>query len=767
MDNKKRNNKILILFLLLIPALIFCSCNGESDTSHLSNNTNSHLVVRFSDLLDGLEDDEFEGLREYTKWISHPLSEVIERYGTGYEIIWDVNENRPDELKPYLTLKYKETGVSFVANTNFRFVCLTTYGGYTNFRDLNPMEYIPQLIISEVVFSDTFELFEGVHIGDSLDAIADKKGYSGITVEDMSYYREETEAGISYVRSCVVERDSYEGYITVRDHTLEKVRVLASFNGLPGKSNEAAELRPYLEEAVKYVNANGLARYNVNQLSYDAYRYIPSFDAWVHCWKFGNGTYKDTYLCVEAAEPHRILAMNSTHEHLFIFWEDGHFVHPILSFLGKWRRADSNSYIDIKAISSGGEVIFDMCKNGTLIKNINASLSYGFFNFNDLYSQDAFALASVQYATDEDYSGFIFYAGYQPMSDKFFLDFGGEVSYVGSIGRGGVEGLTIHLPYRGDYNSVDFDSGLMNYFGSSDNGKNAAVAGGNKKAERDLINRYMNEANMTKDIDYASSNFNYAHDYVYPVNGKTYSVWKSNINDNSFLLYVDTETGMIIKEIYDGPLTGYIKMKVYENGRTIEGQKSLPAALYSPDGNITFKLDTRARFIIEKKDAFIPSIRDVELTVQNGTYYSTICTDYMFYVKTGTHYVLGGYVSYNHLTWSYTLHITNSNISGWNLGIYPLYEDSVLGNVFFMDADSETEASEAINQVDTEYTTICIRDKSYRILGYVMVDKDGNKTVRDKTYKILGYYRSSNDATYDAKWTMVCFGDAVVSMLFD
>ena len=757
--------------MILALVLILTSCGLLSKLVNFADPTEEPRPandVNIGGFVENLSEEDLLNVGKYTDWIGHPFKEVIAQFGTNYEIVWEVNEYRQDELTRYITLEYGSKGISFVADTAFTFICLETYGGFNDFRDYNCMEYIPYLVVTEVVFTAPFDLFDGVRVGDTLTSIAKKEGYTVITVDDMSYYREETDGHLAYVRSCTVSRGDCDCYVTVRDDTLEKVRILSKVDGIKDKAEEAAALRSYLEEAVRYVNAKQMALYNINLLSYDAYRYVPSYDTWVHCWKFRNGEYKDTYLCVEAEEPHRIFAMNDTREHMFVFWRDGSFVHPIMSFLGKWRRPDKNSYIDVKAVSAGGEIIFDMCKDGVLIKNINASLYYNFATFDDLYGADGYAIASLQYATEADYSGFIFYGGYQPMSDRLVLDFAGEVDYIGTTGRGGAPGLQIHLPYQGDYASADFESGVMGTFGSADKNGNTAVVGGSKAKAQELINSYMNEKYRTKGLDYAGTYFKYAHDYTFPIDNKTYSVWKSNIENDSFILYVDSKNGVVIKEIYYGPLRGYAKTKVYENGKSVDGQKMLPASLKSPDGKIRVSFESSGRLNLEKQDAFIPKIENIEISSNYSVAYTAVCTDYYFYAKTGANFIVGGYISFNHYTWSYTLHITNSNIKGWDLGVYPLFDDGTLGNVVFVDATDENDAQEAVGQAETTTTqTICIRDKNFSIIGYVTVDANGNKTVRDRSFRILGYYRASNNATYNATWQLVCYGDAAVSLLYN
>lgn len=60
-----------------------------------------------------------------------------------------------------------------------------------------------------------------------------------------------------------------------------------------------------------------------------------------------------------------------------------------------------------------------------------------------------------------------------------------------------------------------------------------------------------------------------------------------------------------------------------------------------------------------------------------------------------------------------------------------------------------------------------IKDKNYRILGYIDNKPNGDKEVTTFTGKILGYYRKNMDATTDFSGRVLARCDAAVCLLFD
>lgn len=60
-----------------------------------------------------------------------------------------------------------------------------------------------------------------------------------------------------------------------------------------------------------------------------------------------------------------------------------------------------------------------------------------------------------------------------------------------------------------------------------------------------------------------------------------------------------------------------------------------------------------------------------------------------------------------------------------------------------------------------------IKDKNYRILGYVETKSNGDKVVTTFTGQILGYYRKNMDVTTDLVGRVLARCDAAVALLFD
>lgn len=60
---------------------------------------------------------------------------------------------------------------------------------------------------------------------------------------------------------------------------------------------------------------------------------------------------------------------------------------------------------------------------------------------------------------------------------------------------------------------------------------------------------------------------------------------------------------------------------------------------------------------------------------------------------------------------------------------------------------------------------ITLKDSRFRIIGYVDVAPNGDKTLRDPQFRILGYYVKSSDVTKDNRFMIVARGDVLTSLL--
>ena len=61
--------------------------------------------------------------------------------------------------------------------------------------------------------------------------------------------------------------------------------------------------------------------------------------------------------------------------------------------------------------------------------------------------------------------------------------------------------------------------------------------------------------------------------------------------------------------------------------------------------------------------------------------------------------------------------------------------------------------------------TITLKDPQFRIIGYIDVADNGDKTLKDPSFRILGYYTASTDTTKDATFRVVGYGDMLAALL--
>lgn len=60
---------------------------------------------------------------------------------------------------------------------------------------------------------------------------------------------------------------------------------------------------------------------------------------------------------------------------------------------------------------------------------------------------------------------------------------------------------------------------------------------------------------------------------------------------------------------------------------------------------------------------------------------------------------------------------------------------------------------------------ITLKDSNYKIIGYVEINSNGDKTLKSASYKILGYYQKSTDLTKDANYKIIGHGDILTTLL--
>lgn len=60
---------------------------------------------------------------------------------------------------------------------------------------------------------------------------------------------------------------------------------------------------------------------------------------------------------------------------------------------------------------------------------------------------------------------------------------------------------------------------------------------------------------------------------------------------------------------------------------------------------------------------------------------------------------------------------------------------------------------------------ITLKDSRFRIIGYVDIAPNGDKTLRNERFQILGYYKANRDVTQDARFMIVGRGDILTSLL--
>ncbi len=58
-----------------------------------------------------------------------------------------------------------------------------------------------------------------------------------------------------------------------------------------------------------------------------------------------------------------------------------------------------------------------------------------------------------------------------------------------------------------------------------------------------------------------------------------------------------------------------------------------------------------------------------------------------------------------------------------------------------------------------------IKDRSYRIVGYIDTDRDGKQTALDASYRHVGYYDPRTNQTKDASYRIIGTGNQLSSLI--
>ena len=757
--------KAAIAILLVLSLFFLAACGSQPPV------TINRGVITIEDYMSSLSDEKTKQLDSQTNLLLHPLNDAISIYGDDYEFSWEGN---------YVKLTYKEAKCSFVAYAGAEFEHYDWYNNYINFEDCNIMEYLSFAVIERVIFDGVgVTLTDGISIGMSVSEISEKLNVDGIEYSESgaTITTEKDSNGNKIDVYTISGQISNLDYIIVfKGDILTSVEIADYSRYLTVDESDSDNGKQIITEAFAFVSKNKLAAFNADDLSYKGKIYSSYYGSWFDAWQFTQGAYKDYEINVEQNSPNRVYIASTDSNLPILFWSNGNYVDPMLSFLGKWRDYNSNEYIDIKSISKEGIVVFDMyVESGintgkmVLLKNLNTA-------FTDI-PQDLDAYIRAQYEDDalmgdiqlfdgEVQSGYYIYNSQKfYMIDSLVMTFKGSVQYLprSVTDRVGAGPLPIHIPKTScDYTQTS-TWGYMEDFGRDDPNADNIIST-KKSAGGSVINKYLNEVYETSGLKYANIEYRYLYDYVFHINDVTYNVWESTNEENPHYLYVDSGNESIIKEYHFNLISKHSKELVYK-ANTIVSSKSYAEQKYvTLDGKITVDLVNRT---ITKTDSFVNNVEIPEL------YLDMVGENerFMFFANIGKRFTLNGYVLFDHTTWGATLHITDSNIPDFDIGVYYLNSET-----FFLDptikvmeipekGENEKYLDDKLDEAEPE-TTHIIREVSGRIIGYIYIDKQGKKTVKNYTGKILGYYHPDRNVTTDYTGKILNRGDASSALLF-
>lgn len=758
--------KLVFTFILILSLLLLVSCKKEANDTI----TGKTEVLNIEEYVSSLPAKKLSPLKTQINLLMHPLKDAIELYGDDYEVSWEGS---------LVKLKFNKAKCSFEAYAA-EFEHYDWYNNYIDFDDCDIMEYLSFAGIEKVVFDgEGMTLTDGITIGMSVRQISEKLNVTGINYRDTSTMitteidNTGKEVNVYYVSGQI---NNIDYAIIFAGDTLSRVEITNHSRYLIDKNADTDNGKKIIKQALSFVSKNGLATFEFGNLSYKGKIYSSYYDSWFNSWQFTKGDYEGCEINVEQKAPHRIYVASSSNSMPFLFWYDGKYVDPILSFLGKWRDYNTKEYIDIKSISKEGIIVFDMYTDigvntgeMVLLRNLNTAI-------NEIpQTIDAYLVAErVEEALDGDIqlfngevqSGFYIYDSQKfYLIDSLLMTLNGTVQYLprSITGRVGAGPLPIHIPCENSRYTQPFTWGYMENFGRDDPNKDNTILNRNPAGDS-VINKYLNELYKTSGLKYADIEYSYLHDYVFTVNNTTYNVWKSKDIEDPHYLYVDSANELLIRECQLNSISKHSKELIYKSNTIVSSKSYAEQKYVTLDGKITVDLANRT---IHKVDSFVENIALPELgldMVGNNE-------RFMFFANIGNRFTLNGYVLFAHTTWGATLHITDSNVPGFDIGVYYLnsetfFLDPSIGVVGVPDDSADDKYVEDKVDESGKETKHIIREFGGKIIGYIYVDGQGKKTVKDYYGKTVGYYYPDRDVTTDFAGKIVARGDVSSALLF-
>ena len=761
--------KKLTIAMILVLSLVLISCGGSSGSSSKSTDP-----INVTDYMDKLSAKKTSHLKNQASLLMHPLQDAIELYGDDYEITLEGS---------YLSVYFEQANCSFEVHVGNAFEDYDWHSDYFDINDCSLKEYLPYFVIEKVILDgDGLKLTDGIQVGMSVDQISKKLKASGVSYTDgsamMSYeYDRNGDWVETYYITGQVQGKECTAVFT--GDILDRVELPCTSKYLPAQDQKSDHGKKIIDAAFAFVVDNELAKFDAGDLEYKGVIYSSHYGAWFDCWRFTQGDYAGYEINVEQAAPHRVYITAELWGFPFLFWQNGSYADPLLSFLGKWGDYTSDDYIDIKSISKEGIVVFDMYVEKdhitgemTLLKNLSTPINkipktideYLFAEYTDDWLD-----GDMQLFNGDVQSGYYTYGGTRMyLIDSLSLDYSYSVSYIprSLTGRVGCGPLSIHIPIT-NYDYVQLSSfGYMGSFGRDDPNKDNVILSGTPKGDA-VINKYLNYVYSTNDLKYTQIECKYLYDYLFPVNNITYHVWERTEEDTSYYLYIDSTNEMIIKETSFNAVSRHAKELVFKDEVTISSKSYANQKFISPDGTITVDLSNRT---ITKAGAFAENIEFTDLGMDTEGRNER----FMFFCDIGDRYALNGYILFDHTTWGATLHITDSNVPDYNIGVYYMnsetfFLDPSIGVISTPEDPKDDYIDDTTNNTieeSNQESKLVIRDFGGKIIGYIYVKENGDKTVKNFYGKILGYYYAERDVTTNFYGKILARGDIASALLF-
>lgn len=363
-----------------------------------------------------------------------------------------------------------------------------------------------------------------------------------------------------------------------------------------------------------------------------------------------------------------ILQENSSEENTTYYTYD-----KIHDFLGVWESED-NIKLDFHTLTEYNEIIFDIIFPDCSYVNCNSYVDYveygsissvknasyfAKFEYEDKYVKNYSHYTSVEYQTR-----------YICCDELAFNLYDGLILWTRHAEKGVIFNKQIERKESKDFSYNSY----LNNFGRMDDNKITGefIPEETRINDAKMIVDYLNKINDTSIyLDYLKDDLEFMYDYKY--GNIIYSVF----NYHGYYFYLDVESNSVIleeKTYLPDKTSLYTKKLIYDNSSPVNYLDNMSGSYKCDNIELSLKniSSNKQDVIMMFDDCIFDNLSLNGMTVFQYSWSKMMGRPLTYIDFYSGDKFFSGYILYDEISWSLTLHITRSNVKNINIGIYPL-----------------------------------------------------------------------------------------------